>query len=247
MSLLHYTLRIGDSALILAQRLSDWCTNGPTLEEDIALTNISLDLFGQANGFLEYASKLDGQRSADEMAFKRDSEEFFNLQITEQENGHFGDTIARQFLYSSFFLLYYSELSNSKDKTLAAISAKSLKEIKYHFRHCRSWIIRLGDGTAESNERLQVSINNIWKFTGEFFECDDIDQQMNDKGIGINNKSLKPRWDELINETLKEAKINRPDDMEMVTGSRKGIHTKHLSILLEEMQYLPRTYPDAKW
>ena len=247
MSLLHYTLRIGDSALILAQRLSDWCTNGPTLEEDIALTNISLDLFGQANGFLEYASKLDGQRSADEMAFKRDSEEFFNLQITEQENGHFGDTIARQFLYSSFFLLYYSELSNSKDKTLAAISAKSLKEIKYHFRHCRSWIIRLGDGTAESNERLQVSINNIWKFTGEFFECDDIDQQMNDEGIGVNNKSLKPRWDELINETLKEAKINRPDDMEMVTGSRKGIHTKHLSILLEEMQYLPRTYPDAKW
>ena len=247
MNLLHYTLRIGDSALILAQRLSDWCTNGPTLEEDIALTNISLDLFGQANGFLEYASKLDGQRSADELAFKRDPGEFFNLQITEQENGHFGDTIARQFLYSSFFFLYYSELSNSKDETLAALSAKSLKEIKYHLRHCRSWIIRLGDGTSESNEKLQISINNIWKFTGEFFECDNIDQQMNDEGIGVDNRSLKPKWDELVNKTFKEAKVSSPDDVEMMTGSKKGIHTKYLAALLEEMQYLPRTYPDAKW
>ena len=135
MSLINYTLRIGDSSLILGQRLSDWCTNSPTLEEDIALTNISLDLFGQANGFLEYAAKLNGTKSADDLAFKRDENQFFNLLITEQKNGHFGDTIVRQFLFSSFFLLFYTELSNSKDETLAALAAKSVKEIKYHLRH----------------------------------------------------------------------------------------------------------------
>lgn len=247
MTLLNYTLRIADSALILAQRMSAWCSSGPTLEEDIALTNISLDLFGQANGFLEYASKLDGNKSADYLAFHRNENEFFNLQITEQENGHFGDTIVRQFLYSSFLSLFYEELAKSKDDMLSALSIKSLKEIKYHLRHCNSWLIRLGDGTQESNEKVQESLNNLWVFTGEFFEMDEIDTEMVNAGIGVNNTALKSKWNELVYKTFKESKITVPDDTNMKTGSKKGIHTKHLSPLLEEMQYLPRRYPDAKW
>ena len=247
MSLLNYTLRIGDSSLIIAQRLSEWCTNGPTLEEDIALTNISLDLFGQANGFLEYAANIKGKGTADDLAFKRDSNNFFNLQITEQENGNFAKTIGRQYLYSSFFFLFYTELSNSKDETLAALAAKSLKEIKYHLRHCRSWMIRLGDGTKESNNKLQDAINEIWEFTGEFFEIDDIDEDMIKNNIGVNNKILKDKWNELIDETFKLSKIKKPENISMRTGSKKGIHTNHLNTLLEEMQYLPRKYPNAKW
>lgn len=247
MNLIDYTLRIGDSMLIMAQRLSEWCSNGPTLEEDIALTNISLDLLGQANGFLEYAAQLDGKKTADDLAFKRNENEFFNLQITEQENGHFGDTIVRQFLYSSFFLLFYEELSKSKDENLAALAIKSSKEIKYHLRHCSSWLIRLGDGTEESNIKVQKSLNDIWMFTGEFFEMDEIDRVMEHKGIGVNNTSLKSKWDILINEVFINARIIRPKDKKMITGSKNGEHTKHLTTLLNEMQYIPRTYPDAKW
>jgi len=247
MSVINYTLRIGDSSLILGQRLSDWCTNGPTLEEDIALTNISLDLFGQANGFLEYAAKLNGTKSADDLAFKRDSNQFFNLLITEQENGHFGDTIVRQFLYSSFFLLFYTELAKSKDATLSALAAKSVKEIKYHLRHSESWLIRLGDGTVESNKKVQDAINNIWDFTGEFFEMDEIDNQMLNEGIGVNNAKLKFLWDDLVNKTLEKANLNYPNNTNMKTGSKTGVHTNYLYTVLKEMQYLPRKYPDAKW
>ena len=247
MDLLNYTLRIGDTSLIIAQRLSEWCTNGPTLEEDIALTNISLDLFGQANGFLEYASSIEGKKTADDLAFKRDSNEFFNLQITEQENGNFAKTIARQYLYSSFFLLFYNELSNSKDSTLGALAAKSLKEIKYHLHHCRSWMIRLGDGTEESNDKLQDAINEIWEFTGEFFEIDSIDEEMIKNNIGVDNNMLRDKWDKLIDETFNLSKIKKPESISMRTGSKKGVHTEHLNVLLKEMQYLPRKYPNAKW
>ena len=247
MSLLNYTLRIADSSLISAQRLSGWCSKGPTLEEDIALSNISLDLFGQANGFLEYTSEIDGSKSADDFAFKRNEREFYNLKITEQENGHFGDTIARLFLCSAFNFLFYTELSKSKDETLSALAAKSLKEVKYHLKHSKSWIIRLGDGTEESKLKIQESLNSIWQFTGEFFEMDEIDIQMNDSGIGVNNTSLKSGWNKIVNETLEQAKLIRPEDTYMQTGSKKGLHTECLGHLLSEMQYLPRSYPDAKW
>ena len=161
MELLKYTLRIADSSMILGQRLSSWCSKGPTLEEDIALSNLSLDLFGQANSLLEYASKLDGTKSADDFAFKRNEREFYNLQLTEQLNGHFGDTIVRHFLFSSYSFLFYSKLSKSKDETLAAISAKSLKEIKYHLRYSSNWIIRLGNGTKESKKKIQKSFPKL--------------------------------------------------------------------------------------
>ena len=247
MDLLKYTLRIADSSIILGQRLSSWCSKGPTLEEDIALSNLSLDLFGQANALLEYASKLDGIKSADDFAFKRNEREFYNLQLTEQLNGHFGDTIVRHFFFSVYSFLFYSKLSNSKDKTLAAIAAKSLKEIKYHLTHSKSWVIRLGDGTEKSNKRIQKSLNDLWQFTGEFFEMDEIDQKMYKEGIGVNNSSLKSEWDKIVNTTLKESNLIRPEDGYMQSGSKNGMHTEHLGHLLSEMQFLPRAYPDAKW
>ena len=246
-NLFIYTLRIADSSLILGQRMSQWCSNGPTLEEDIALSNIALDLFGQANGFYEYAAKLDGSKSPDDLAFKRNEREFFNHQLSEQENGNFGTTTVRNFLHDAYSLLFYTELTSSKDETLAAIAQKSLKEVKYHLRHSSNWLIRLGDGTGESNSKVQEALDSLWQYTGELFEMDQIDKEMLDTGIGVNNIELKNKWDELINSTLKKAKLNRPSDGYMATGSKKGIHTENLGFLLAEMQFLPRAYPNAKW
>jgi ring-1,2-phenylacetyl-CoA epoxidase subunit PaaC len=242
-----YILRIADTTLILSQRLSEWCSKGPSLEEDIALSNISLDLLGQANGLLEYVSKLNGKISADDYAFKRDEREFYNFQICEIENGHFGDTIIRQFLIDVYFKLHYQELEKSKDETLSALATKSLKEVSYHLRHSSNWVIRLGDGTQESKDKIQKSLNNIWKYTGEFFEMDELDEKMLKEKIGVNNKNLKKNWNKLVDETLNKAKLKKPEDGYMMTGSRKGIHTEMLGKILSEMQYLPRAYPDAKW
>ena len=246
-SLIQYTLRIADSSLILGQRMSQWCSNGPTLEEDIAMSNIALDLFGQANGFYEYAAQLDGSRSADELAFKRNEREFFNHQLSEQENGNFGTTTVRNFLHDAFNFLFYTELASSKDETLAALAAKSLKEVKYHLRHSSNWLVRLGDGTQESNMKVQESLNFLWQYTGELFEMDDIDNEMLKLKIGVDNAQLRIKWDEIINKTLEKAKLIRPEDGYMATGSRKGIHTEYLGFILAEMQFLPRAYPDAKW
>ena len=187
-SLFQYTLRIADSSLILGQRMSEWCSKGPTLEEDIAMSNIGLDLFGQANGFYEYAAQLDGSRSADELAFQRNEREFFNHQLTEQENGNFGTTTVRNFLHDAYNFLFYTQLSESKDETLAAIAAKSLKEVKYHLRHSSNWLIRLGDGTKESNLKAQAALDYLWQYTGELFEMDKIDLEVYYEGIGANNK-----------------------------------------------------------
>jgi ring-1,2-phenylacetyl-CoA epoxidase subunit PaaC len=202
---------------------------------------------GQANGLLEYVSKLNGEISTDEYAFKRDEREFYNFQICEIENGHFGDTIMRQFLIDIYFKLYYQELEKSKDETLSALATKSLKEVSYHLRHSSNWVIRLGDGTQESKDKIQKSLNNIWKYTGEFFEMDELDKKMLKEKIGVNNKDLKKDWDKLVDETLIKAKLKRPEDGYMMTGSKKGIHTEMLGKILSEMQYLPRAYPDAKW
>ena len=245
--LLKYTLRIADSSLILAQRMSEWCSKGPTLEEDIALSNIALDLFGQANGFYEYAAHLDGSRSIDDLAFKRNEREFFNHQLSEQENGNFGTTTVRNFLHDAFNFLFYTALSNSKDDTLAALATKSLKEVKYHLRHSRNWMIRLGDGTKESNTKTQKALEILWQYTGELFEMDEIDTKLLNTKIGVDNKALKSEWNKIVNTTLKEAKLKRPEDGYMATGGKKGMHTESLGFLLAEMQYLPRAYPNAKW
>ena len=231
-NLFQYTLRLADSSLILGQRMSEWCSKGPTLEEDIAMSNIALDLFGQANGFYEYASKLHGSKSANELAFKRNEREFFNLQLSEQENGNFGTTTVRNFFHDAFYLLFYTELSSSKDETLAALAAKSLKEVKYHLRHSSNWLIRLGDGTKESNLKVQEALNFLWQYTGELFEMDDIDNDILSLEIGVDNKKLKVKWDEIVDNTIEKAKLNRPEDGYMATGSRKGIQTEHLGFLL---------------
>ena len=246
-NLLNYTLRIADNALILGQRMSEWCSNGPTLEEDIAMVNISLDLFGQANGFYEYASIIEEKKSADDFAFLRSEREYFNNLLVEQKNGHFGDTIVRNFLFDAYSVLFYTKLKDSLDETLSALGAKSLKEAKYHLRHSSSWLIRLGNGTDESNAKVQKSLNDIWSFTGNLFEMDDIDLELYKLGIAVDNKSLKYDWDKKVNEVLSESKLKRPDDGYMHTGSNKGMHTEHLGHLLSNMQFLQRAHPNAKW
>ena len=246
-SLFTYTLRIADSSLILGQRMSEWCSNGPTLEEDIAMSNISLDMFGQANGFYQYAAQLDGTKSADELAFRRNEREFFNHQLVEQENGNFGTTMVRNFLHDVFNFLFYTELSKSKDETLSALASKSLKEVKYHLRHSSNWLIRLGDGTGESNTKAQEALEELWMYTGELFEMDNLDAELLNSGIAVDNSALKLEWDRMVNKTLVKAKLTRPEDAYMATGGKKGIHTEYLGFILSEMQFLQRAYPDAKW
>lgn len=246
-SLFTYTLRIADSSLILGQRMSEWCSNGPTLEEDIAMSNISLDMFGQANGFYQYAAQLDGTKSADELAFRRNEREFFNHQLVEQENGNFGTTMVRNFLHDVFNFLFYTELSKSKDETLSALASKSLKEVKYHLRHSSNWLVRLGDGTVESNDKTQVALEELWMYTGELFEMDNLDVELLKSGVAVDNSALKSEWDKMVNNTLAKAKLTRPEDAYMATGGKKGLHTEYLGFILSEMQFLQRAYPDAKW
>ena len=246
-NLFTYTLRIADSSLILGQRMSEWCSNGPTLEEDIAMSNISLDMFGQANGFYQYAAQLDGTKSADELAFRRNEREFFNHQLVEQENGNFGTTMVRNFLHDIFNFLFYTELTKSKDETLSALASKSLKEVKYHLRHSSNWLIRLGDGTGESNTKVQDALEELWMYTGELFEMDNLDTELLNNGIAVDNSALKLEWDIMVNKTLVKAKLTRPEDAYMATGGKKGLHTEYLGFILSEMQFLQRAYPDAKW
>jgi ring-1,2-phenylacetyl-CoA epoxidase subunit PaaC len=241
-------LALGDDALILGQRLSQWAYKGPFLEEDIALSNISLDMFGRANLFLEYAATLKGNDvTADDLAFKRNEREFSNHILCEQPNGNFADTMVRQFFLDAFYKLFLQKLTKSKDEQLSAIAQKSIKETTYHLRHSSKWIIRLGDGTVESHAKVQSAIDNLWMFTNELFEMNEIDNEMLEQKIGVDCSKLKIEWDKIINEILSEATLNRPEDANMPTGGRQGIHTEHLGHLLSDMQYLQRAYPDATW
>ena len=246
--LYKYVLALGDDALILGQRLSQWAYKGPFLEEDIALSNISLDLFGRANLLLEYAAILGEKGStADDLAFKRNERQFSNHILSEQPNGNFADTMVRQFFLDAFYKLFLQKLTKSKDEQLSAIAQKSIKETTYHLRHSSKWIIRLGDGTVESHAKVQSAIDNLWMFTNELFEMNEIDNEMLEQKIGVDCSKLKIEWDKIINEVLSEATLNRPEDANMPTGGRQGIHTEHLGHLLSDMQYLQRAYPDATW
>jgi len=246
--LYQYVLALGDDALILGQRLSQWAYKGPFLEEDIALSNISLDMFGRANLLLEYAASIKGNNvTPDELAFKRNEREFTNHILCEQPNGNFADTMGRQFFLDAFYKLFLQKLTKSKDEQLSAIAQKSIKETTYHLRHSSKWIIRLGDGTVESHAKVQSAIDNLWMFTNELFEMNEIDNEMLEQKIGVDCSKLKIEWDKIINEILSEATLNRPEDNNMPTGGRQGIHTEHLGHLLSDMQYLQRAYPDATW
>ena len=247
-ALFKYCLRLGDTSLVLAQRNGEWCGHGPFLEEDLALTNIALDLLGQANSILQYAGTVEGKgRTEDDLAFHRTEREFYNTLITEQPNGDYAKTILRQFLCDAFDFYFYSQLSQSKDETLSAISAKSLKEITYHLRHSSSWIERLGDGTEESHNRMQNALNELWRFTGEMFEMNEVDAILLKEGIAVDLNSVKTDWEKKTKEVLERATLKIPADAFMQRGSRDAKHTEHLGYLLAEMQSLPRALPDAKW
>jgi ring-1,2-phenylacetyl-CoA epoxidase subunit PaaC len=247
-SLSEYLLRLGDDRLILGHRLSEWCGHGPILEEDIALANMSLDLIGQANLLLELAGKAEGQgRTADTLAYFREAVEFRNAQIMELPRGDFGFTMARQFLVSIFEVLHLERLQSSKDAELAGIAAKAFKEARYHARHSADWILKLGDGTTESHQRTQAAIDDLWRFTGELFETDDIERELVAEGIAVDRAVLHDPWRNEVTRVFAAATLAVPDDGFMQRGGREGKHTEHLGHLLAEMQIVARSYPGAEW
>lgn len=246
--LFNYLLRLADSSLILGHRLSEWCGHGPVLEEDIALTNISLDFVGRANSLYEYAAKVESKaKTADDLAYLRNEREFFNNLLAEQPNGDYAQTILRQYLTDAFEIHFYEALSKSKDETLAGIAAKSLKEIQYHLRHSSSWMLRLGDGTEESNRRLQNSLDEIYRFTGSLFETDENDSVLIAGGIVPDLSAIQHQWQKNTDAMLEKAMLKKPEKVWMQKGNLQGKHTEHLGYILAEMQSVHRAYPRVKW
>ncbi|MDG1766857.1 MAG: phenylacetate-CoA oxygenase subunit PaaC [Flavobacteriales bacterium] len=248
--LFNYIIKWADHSLILGQRLGEWCGHGPALEEDIALTNISLDLIGQARSLLTYAGEVEGKgRDEDQLAFFRDVRDFKNPLLAELPNGHFGDTVVRQFFSDHFlFLAYEAMMEQSSDEQLKAIAAKSIKEVAYHRKHSSDWIVRLGDGTEESQAKIQQSVDDIWEFTGELFTMDDNDRLALEAGVGIDVSLLRDAWLKNVQTVFEAATINMPDaEAWMQQGGKQGLHTEYLGYILAEMQHIPRAYPNAQW
>lgn len=252
--LFTYTLRIADDSLILGQRLSELCGHGPILEEDIAMTNISLDLIGQATSLFEYAATLrlthddfPNLESADDLAFLRFDRQYVNALLVEQPNGDYAHTIARNFFFDAFRVEFFTALMNSKDEQLAAIAEKSLKETKYHYKHTAEWMIRMGDGTEESNQRIIKAVQALWKYTDELFFMDAVDQELIAKGIAVDLNSLREPWMNRIQTVFEQATLTIPDTKPMHFKGRNGMHTEHLGFILAEMQYMQRAYPGMKW
>lgn len=244
----EYALRLGDSALILGHRVSEWCGHGPVLEQDIALTNVALDLIGQARSWLTYAGEIEGEgRSEDDLAYRRDSIHFRNLLLAEQANGDFAVTIGRQFLFDAFMRLVHERMAASADEHFAAIAAKSLKEATYHERFSSEWVIRLGDGTDESKSRMQRAIDDLWRYTGEMFAMDAVDRVLVDAGIAPDLAAIQGTWSERVDAVLAEATLARPEDGWMASGGKTGQHGESLGYILADMQFLQRAYPGAEW
>ena len=245
---LQFVTSQGDDALILSHRVTEWCGHGPELEEDIALSNIGLDLLGQAQSLLNYAGELEGKgRNADDMAYKRIEREFKNLLLVEQPNGNYADTIAKHFFYDVYHYFLLLDLKNSSDEFLRGFAEKSIKEVAYHLRHTSQWVIRFGDGTEESHEKIQTAIDQIWKYTGEMFMKDETSDFLEKEGVIPNIDALKAKWEGKVREVLNEATLKYPETTFMAKGGRDGIHSENLGYMLTDMQYLVRTYPDAKW
>ena len=276
LALFQYILHLADNALILGQRNAEWCGHGPVLEQDIAITNISLDLIGQARNFYQYAATLynnynaeekkedhliprlwktyDRELQEDDLAFLRDEHQYFNLLITELPKGDWAQTILRQFFFSAFQFYQYTQLQKSSDVQLAAIAEKSLKETTYHLRWSSEWVIRLGDGTEESKVRIKNAINELWMFTGELFKATSYELQAVSEGFGGNVISIKEDWNKKIEEIFFQATLPAPPKNGggqgvswSQAGGKEGRHTEHLGYLLTEMQYLQRAYPNATW
>ena len=247
-ALIKYALRLGDSSLILGQRMSEWCSNGPLMEEDIAMSNIALDLIGQSRTMLSYAAELSGDGSTeDSLAFRRNERQYYNTLLSERPNGHFGDTVIRNFLHQSYLYNLFTALSKSSDERIFAHSAKSLKEVTYHVRHSAEWIVRLGDGTEESHDKVQESLNNLWSYTGDLFAMNEVDELLISEGVAVNQNDFKLSWESSVNDVLERATLVKPENGYMHKGSLNCIHSEHLGHMLGDMQYLQRAYPDAKW
>jgi ring-1,2-phenylacetyl-CoA epoxidase subunit PaaC len=247
-NLIDYALHLADSTLILTQRNGAWCGHGPILEQDIAITNITLDLIGQGRNFYQYAAKLIGSEATeDSLAYLRTEREFKNLLITEQENGDWAQTIVRQFFFSVYQFFLYEKLQLSKDEQLAAIAAKSLKEVTYHVKWSSEWVIRLGDGTIESNERMQKAIAVLWQYTGEMFVPSNYEKALAAENIICDVALLKDGWMEKVKSIFEEATLSIPENIFMQQGGKNGVHTEKLGYILSEMQYLQRVYPRAEW
>ncbi|TDF65295.1 1,2-phenylacetyl-CoA epoxidase subunit PaaC [Cupriavidus sp. L7L] len=245
---LEYLLRLGDSTLVLGQRLSEWCGRGPALEEDIALTNVALDLIGQTRLWLGYAAEVEGAgRSADQLAFLRDAHQFRNLLLAEQPNGSYADTLARQFLFDTWHYFQLEALQRSTDARIAEIAAKSLKEVTYHVRRSADLVVRLGDGSEKSHRRMQDAFDDLWMFTGELFEADAAEAALARAGVIPDPATLAEPWQRHVGEVLEEATLRVPASQWAQSGGRHGRHTEHLGYLLAEMQFLQRAYPGAQW
>lgn len=270
-ALLKYTLQLADNALITGHRLSEWCGHGPILEQDIALTNTALDHLGQARSLYQYAADTfnalpaaeqdglfespmlqqayaqKGQLSEDDMAYLRDAWDFRNPLLAEQPNQDWAYTIARSFFNDTFNYYLYIALQHSKDETIAAVAEKSLKEVTYHLKWSSEWVIRLGDGTDESHERMQEAVNERWAFTGELTTPHEVDAMMQSLGIGADLQQIRQQWAQHINRVFEEATLTVPENSWMQQGGKEGVHTEHLGFILAEMQYMQRAYPGMEW
>ncbi|MGH8202898.1 MAG: 1,2-phenylacetyl-CoA epoxidase subunit PaaC [Steroidobacteraceae bacterium] len=244
----RYVLRLADTSLVLGQRLGEWVGHAPALEEDLALANIALDLIGQARLLLSYAGEIEGQgRDEDALAFLRDAPEFCNVSLAEQPNGDFGRTIVRQFLLDAWQLELYEALAASSDARLAEIAAKAVKETRYHVRFSAGWLVRLGDGTAESHARVEQALAALWRFTDELLTPDALDEEMAAADIGPSLPALRLRWEERVGAVLQEATLQRPAMARYPWHGKRGAHSEHLGHMLGEMQHLARTFPGVTW
>jgi len=247
--LINYTLHLADSSIIMGHRLSEWTGHGPMLEQDIAISNIALDLIGQARNFYQYAASLKDGATEDSLAYLRDAHEFKNLLIAEIRNGDWAKTILKLFFFSTYQLCLYQKLFHSADQQLSAIAEKSLKEVTYHVRWSSEWVIRLGDGTEESNRRIKEALANVWPYTGEMFQPAQYETALFENSVGVNVSDIKNSWMEKVKDTFKEATLQYPADEKlwMHTGGKTGVHTEHLGYILAEMQFLQRAYPNCEW
>jgi ring-1,2-phenylacetyl-CoA epoxidase subunit PaaC len=247
-----YALRLGDDALVLAQRMGEWVTSAPQLEEDIALANIGLDLLGQARLLLSYAGQLGGRaggdvRTEDDLAYLRDERQFVNCQLVELPNGDFAVSMARLLVFSVHRQGLYDALAASTDETLAAVAAKARKEVAYHRDHAERWVIRLGDGTDDSHRRMQAGLDQVWPYIDELFDTDPLEQRLVGAGGAVDSAGLRPRWDDVVGAVLSEATLRRPEPSYSHRGGRRGVHTEHMGYLLAEMQHLARSHPGVSW
>lgn len=245
---LDYTLQLADTTFILGHRLSEWCGHGPVLEQDLAMSNIALDLIGETRSLYQYAAALQGAgRTEDELAFLRDAVEYKNPLLVEQPNGDFGDTVMRQFIFDTFHYFFLKELQKSTDHRLAAIAEKSFKESSYHIKWSSEWVIRLGDGTEESKKRMEKAIDNLWPYSGELFITTDTERALQEQGIIPDYKELQKSWDAHVAKVFEEATLKVPQQVWMQSGGKEGRHTEHLGFILTELQYMQRAYPDLEW